>query len=282
MTRRRRTDQVHGDVVEKTADESHAADGISYDLQIAREIRRKDMSIPFHFERDEDQIFDLKIGSVFVYGITKGVYSSKFDYRFALFPIEYDKLFDKDDGFDANVYIPDALSALLERILFDEIVEYHGAKKTLELFNKQEFCVKLVKSSLLSFFELLHHEYEIEYPLARKLALEFHNRAEAVAVSKSTLFRDRTDKSQSASDFLIQHYGERLQNGDMYQNELRKLDPTLMKGLDNEFGGRRDELAKLIPTRRAEVNMRLGPDAELMSVDERRKALTRMLHLGKK
>lgn len=132
-------------------------------------------------------------------------------------------------------------------------------------------------------FKLLFEKYDLEATAAQSLAVEFAARASAVRRAQGAIkFKDRPDKSQKASEFLIEHYGARLEAGNLFQNEVRKTDPGLMKGLDNEFGGRRDELAKLIPTRRAEVNMRLGPDAEFMSVDERRKALTRMLHLGKK
>ena len=227
---------------------------------------------------------DPAIRSVFAFGFSKRGSETPFKYRWALLPnLQNSQNFiDKSDGFEVNLPLSsDQRSRLEENIAWMVSIEI-GGDKIISAFERGDFYLVAVESGLLSVFELIHNDYGIEYPLARKLALEFHQRATAVAASNAILFRDRPDRSQSASQFLLANYGERLLNGDLYQNELRRLDPTLMKGLDNEFGGRRDALAELIPTRRVEVNMRLGPNAVQMSVDERRKALNRILHLGKK
>jgi hypothetical protein len=166
---------------------------------------------------------------------------------------------------------------LLIEKMYEEIDE-----NTKIAINNRMLYIAIVERGKGEIYSILVSEYGLDQFSAMRLAYEFNERANAVGSTRATLFRDRSNKSQSASEFLLMHYGERLRIGDLYQNELRKLDSTLMKGLDNEFGGRRDELASLIPTRRVEVNMRLGPDAEQMSVDERRKALNRLLHLGKK
>ncbi|MEQ1725058.1 MAG: hypothetical protein ABL882_03925 [Sphingopyxis sp.] len=227
---------------------------------------------------------DPDIRSVFAFGFSQTTAESRFKYRWALLPNPQtlDNFIDKCDGFEVNLPLSSDQRAQVEANLGWMVSTEIGGDKIIGAFERGDFYLVAVESGLLSAFELIHNDYGIEYPLARKLALEFHQRATAVAASNAMLFRDRPDRSQSASQFLLANYGERLLNGDLYQNELRRLDPTLMKGLDNEFGGRRDELADLIPTRRVEVNMRLGPNAEQMSVDERRKALNRILHLGKK
>lgn len=86
-------------------------------------------------------------------------------------------------------------------------------------------------------------------------------------------YRNRQDRSQKASEFLEQHYSIWLRGNGLYQHELRRFDKSLMQGLNNEFRGRFDELSKLIPTKRSEIDARLGPDAANMSTAERKRAL---------
>lgn len=62
---------------------------------------------------------------------------------------------------------------------------------------------------------------------------------------------------ESASAFLQRIWADALALGLVYQNELRKKDKTLMKGLDNEFQGRRGALAELLPTKASEVTERV-------------------------
>lgn len=86
-------------------------------------------------------------------------------------------------------------------------------------------------------------------------------------------YRHRPNQAQKASEFLEDHYGPWLRGNGLYRPDLRKMDKSLVQGLVNEFRGRFDELAELLPTKRSEINALLGPDAESMSTAERKRAL---------
>lgn len=158
--------------------------------------------------------------------------------------------------------------------------------------NRKILYIGIVKRSKVSIYNSLIEEYGFGQSDATKLAQIFHElagkaRKEGVGflqaisepsdrdeIRKAAMeFRDRTDRAQKASAFLEEHYGSWLRGNGLYQNELRRLDKSLMQGLNNEFRGRFDELADVIPTKRSQINALLGPDAESMSTAERKRAL---------
>lgn len=62
---------------------------------------------------------------------------------------------------------------------------------------------------------------------------------------------------EKSGDFLRRVYGSYLEAGVLYQPDVRRLDPSLMQALNNEFRGRRDELRALIPTKQDQTQRRL-------------------------
>lgn len=57
--------------------------------------------------------------------------------------------------------------------------------------------------------------------------------------------------------FLLRVYGGWLKAGTLFQNDLRRLDLTLMKALDKQYNGRREALRQIVPTKYDEVTMNL-------------------------
>ena len=110
------------------------------------------------------------------------------------------------------------------------------------------------------------------------LALAFHSAAQAEATepTKSVKFAER-DKLiyPTAESFLHDVYRDQLPpNGELTQAALRKIDPQLMAALDNQFRGRRDKLAAILPRKSVESDRRLmAALGYIPQGDERRTAL---------
>lgn len=186
--------------------------------------------------------------------------------------------------------------------LFVDILDdfYQNSEDSVKFAIKNKsLYLGIVEKNKGIIFSLLKDNYGFNQPEATKLAVLFDSLAKAAmdgnidAVVASiglgeedrlvtspdapdmvtARFADRPDKAQSPLEFLELHYGRWLRGNGLYQHTLRKLDKSLMQHLDRRFVGRRDELAKIIPNKRAEIDARLGPDAERLTPRERKRAL---------
>lgn len=77
-------------------------------------------------------------------------------------------------------------------------------------------------------------------------------------------YDQRPDKSMSASEFLMQTWGDLHESGELYQHRLKETDPKLVKALKNQFAGRTHDLRALLKSKLNEVHERFerayGPD----------------------
>ncbi len=67
----------------------------------------------------------------------------------------------------------------------------------------------------------------------------------------------RSNLNIQPSEFLQSVYGNWLAAGAVFQPTIRKIDKGLMKALDKEFTGRRDQLRALLPTKSDAVTRHL-------------------------
>lgn len=190
----------------------------------------------------------------------------------------------EDDGFEENILWTEAEIDYIYNNIYTIAWSKGSELKVIEEMHDLGAYICVVESRKLEFFEILHKDYGLSYPIARKLAVEFSNRAllasgqcdESLVQTPQDVaikFQDRANQSQSPLEFLEEHYGRWLRGNGLYQHTLRKHDSVLMQYLDRRFVGRRDELSKILPKKSDEVNARLGPEAENMSPEQRKKAL---------
>ena len=165
-----------------------------------------------------------------------------------------------------SVYGMDKVSAStisenLDELLIDTVRTESGSKLVTALRTRDEFLAAAKDK-----------EEEILFGVSSRAIEKNGDRSEPVKAA-AIAFRDRSDRTQKASEFLEEHYGPWLRGNGLYRPDLRKFDKSLSQALNNEFRGRFDELAQIVPTKRSEINSLLGPDAESMSTSERKRAL---------
>lgn len=69
---------------------------------------------------------------------------------------------------------------------------------------------------------------------------------------------DPEDKDLDAKDFLDKYYGEYLKAGVIYQHHLRKLDPSLLKGIKNYCENRSIKFSSVVPPKKVEIDRKLA------------------------
>lgn len=153
-----------------------------------------------------------------------------------------------------------AISENLDELLIDTARTESSSKLVTALQAREEFLAAAKDK-----------EEEILFGVSSRELEKNGNRPEPVKAAIA--FRDRPDRTQKASEFLEEHYGPWLHGNGLYRPDLRKFDKSLSQALNNEFRGRFDELAQIVPTKRSEINALLGPDAESMTTSERKRAL---------
>jgi hypothetical protein len=230
---------------------------------------------------------DKNIGTIYnIYDPAKSEISTKsLRMMIASLSSVHDGSVDIDDGFEESIFWTNEEQEYINSNIWTKLQSEILRKDIDKEMHQSGAYICVVDSKKLEFFEILHRDYGIEYPIARKLAQEFASKAEATCRGEipptedytpsmvTTRFNDRKNKNQSPLEFLEEHYGRWLRGNGLYQHTLRKHDSVLMQYLDRRFVGRRDELSKILPKKSDEVNARLGPEAENMSPEQRKKAL---------
>ena len=97
----------------------------------------------------------------------------------------------------------------------------------------------------------------------------------AMPVVAPRLYANRPNPSGNESEkFLLEVWGPWVGRG-LFRPALRKMDPGLVKALENAFVGRPEKLAELLPKKTAETDARLMEALGSLPADtDRRQALT--------
>jgi hypothetical protein len=72
------------------------------------------------------------------------------------------------------------------------------------------------------------------------------------------IYRERSDPTETAEQFLRRIYEPWLSAGCLFQFHVGKLDPSLLQGLKNQFKGRAEELRAILPIKKDAVSQRLA------------------------